>query len=248
MCKEYGFNFHLLSNGLASDKLIKIVRLFKVKKLFLSLDGRPQTYKMVRGVDGYYNVLKVIEELKDETNITIAYTVNPWNSREDYLHVLEITKKYNLNLETVIYDDVKLFNTEFVGDRLLYDVSNLMDNGLNRKFILFYKKWLEGLRIPCLSIRVNTYVMPNGDVRLCHGTDVVLGNLYERSFDEIWRSRETRKILKLYTNCNKCYGHCHRMFDLGVLEKTKFLPKFILKRLWGDFEYELLFESTGRGK
>jgi hypothetical protein len=38
------------------------------------------------------------------------------------------------------------------------------------------------------------------------------------------------------------------MFDLGVLEKTKFLPKFILKRLWGDFEYELLFESTGRRK
>jgi len=246
LCEQHGYRYHLLSNGIASEKLIDIVREFKVRHLFLSLDGRPQTYKIIRGVDGYYNVLRVVEELKNETNITLAYTISPWNSREDYLHILEIVRKYNLNLETVIYDDAKVFDTEFVGHKLFYEVSDLMEEGLNRKFVLFYKKWLTGMKIPCLSIRATTLVMPNGDVRLCHGTDIVLGNIYERPLEKILKSKETRKILKIYTKCNKCYAHCHRMFDLSILEKTRCLPKFILKRLWG-FEYESLSEGTKNG-
>lgn len=201
----------------------------------MSLDGRPSTYMNVRGVDGYDSVIKSIEELKKrKVAVTIAYTVNPWNRREDYTHILGIVKRYAIGLRTVIYEDAKVFNVDFKG-RVLCDIPDLMKNDLEQKFVLLYKKWLEGMKIPCMSIFDNTFIMPNGDVRLCHGSEVVLGNLSKELFDSIWTSKKTKRILKQHILCNKCYTYCHRKFDISILNILKFLPTFILEKLFkGD--------------
>lgn len=240
MCQEHGLIVSLFSNGVDADKVIDVVRQFKIKVLALSLDGYPSTVKLVRGVDCYQNIMTIIKELKDETKIEINYTINPWNTRQDFIHVLEITKENNLNLGVDIYEDVKLFSTEFAGRESFYDVSDLMEPGLNRKFVAFYGKWLGGARIPCLSIRYDSYIMPNGDVALCHGTNVVLGNLFEKSFQDIWKSPETRRALKHFTACNGCYCYCHRMWDLDILGRARFVPKFILRKFFGEGDYDLL--------
>lgn len=244
--QKQGFNYALLSNGLDSRRLVDFVEKFNIENVTLSLDGCPSTYMKVRGVDGYGSVIKSIEELKKtKTAVTIAYTINPWNCREDYIHVSEIAKRYGVALKTVIYGDANIFNTDFKG-YVFYDTSDLMKNDLEQKFVLLYKKWLAGARIPCTSIFDNTFVMPNGDVRLCHCSKVILGNLSKDSFDSIWLSKKTKKILRQHQTCNKCYGHCHRMYDLSMLDKAKFLPIFILKKLFCGGDIGLIVNELRR--
>ncbi|MDD5513468.1 MAG: radical SAM protein, partial [Candidatus Omnitrophica bacterium] len=234
LIEKYGFDYILLSNGVDHRKLADFVERLNIKNVQLSLDGRPQTYILARGVGGYDSVIKSIEELKRlKASVSLAYTISPWNCLEDYLHVAEVAKRYSLPLATVIYENAKIFNTDFKEGDFFYDTSRFMPNGLERKLILFYKKWRENSRIPCLSIFDNTCIMPNGDVRLCHCTDLVLGNLSKEPFDSIWSSKKTLATLRQYRLCNKCYGHCHRMYDLALLDKAKFIPRFFLEWLLG---------------
>lgn len=79
-------------------------------------------------------------------------------------------------------------------------------------------KWLNGFKIPCISIRLSSHVMPNGDVILCHFKDIALGNILRKDLHEI-SSPIARKILRMHLKCNDCYGFYHRIVDLRLLNK-----------------------------
>ncbi|MDD3771694.1 MAG: radical SAM protein, partial [Weeksellaceae bacterium] len=114
LIQKYGFDYILLSNGVDHRKLADFVERLNIKNVQLSLDGRPQTYILARGVGGYDSVIKSIEELKKlKASVSLAYTISPWNCLEDYLHVVEVAKRYGFPLATVIYENVKIFNTDF---------------------------------------------------------------------------------------------------------------------------------------
>ena len=188
MCKEYGFNMNLTTNGVFTNKIEKIVREFEIKDVRISLDGRAETHKFIRHVE-YSKVIEAIKRLKDYADLRINYTLSPWNCKEDFLHVVDISHKYNIKVGVIVYEDVKAFNTEFT-KRVSYDIVDLIEDEEERDFYLFYLKWLNGAWLPCLSIRTITLIMPNGDVVLCHCKNVILGNIYEQSFDEIWHSKK----------------------------------------------------------
>lgn len=221
LCREY-LNVNTTTNGILTDKIEKIVKEFEIRDVRVSLDGKPSTHNFIRGVNCYSNVIETIERLKDFTDLRINYTVSPWNSREDFLHVLEISHKYGVKVGVVIYEDVKAFNTKFT-QRAYYDISDLIEDEEERDFFLNYFRWLNGAWLPCLSIRGLTLIMPNGDVILCHCKNVVLGNIHEQTFDEIWYSKKRREIVKRFTTCNDCWTHCHRTIDLTIYKKYKFL-------------------------
>ena len=48
-------NYTLLSNCLAAPKVIRSVRKYHPRRLYVSLDGDKETYKYMRGVNGYDN-------------------------------------------------------------------------------------------------------------------------------------------------------------------------------------------------
>ena len=93
-----GKNYFLTTNGILVKKIVDAVRKYQVKELNLSLDGTPETYYRVRGVDAYKNVMEVIQRLRGEIYINVYFTLNPWNSREDFIHVKEICERNNLKL------------------------------------------------------------------------------------------------------------------------------------------------------
>lgn len=64
-------NFDLLSNCLKPEDTIEAVKKYPPKRLYISLDGTKETYKYMRGKDGYESVLKVIEGCKDLSLIHI---------------------------------------------------------------------------------------------------------------------------------------------------------------------------------
>lgn len=104
-------NFDLLSNCLRPNKVIEAVKKYPPKRLFLSLDGGKETYKYMRGKDGYEKVLRVINECKDIVPISAMFTLSPYNSFTDLEHVIDVCKQHDIDVRIGIYNDIDFFNT-----------------------------------------------------------------------------------------------------------------------------------------
>jgi MoaA/NifB/PqqE/SkfB family radical SAM enzyme len=89
-----GKDYDLLTNGILFRKVIKAVEKFGVKQLSISMDGTKETYKRIRGVDTYDNILEIVKALKEKTRVKIAFTFTRWNTKEDYLHVKKFCEEH----------------------------------------------------------------------------------------------------------------------------------------------------------
>lgn len=254
--KSLGFQVSLLTNGLLPELVIDFIKEHKIDAVGVSLDGLPETYIKIRGVDGYQKVIYLLEEIhKKKTKITINFVIHHENTLKDFLHVSEMATKFDGDLQVIIYEDNKIFRTKFTGrlhENKVLEIAKFVDNKINKMYLELYPQWLNGLKVPCLSIRNGIAILPNGDIPLCHCKNIVLGNILKNPLDKIYGSQETRSLLKSYTiNCNDCWAFCHRMTDLGILyaiwKKIKFLPDSVRKsfwklttKIWGPYNYELL--------
>lgn len=117
-------NFDLLSNCLQPDKLIEAVRLYPPKRLWISLDGPADTYKIMRGKDGYHKVIRVIENLNASVPISLMFTLSPYNDFNDLKHVLSVAKFYGIDIRVGIYNNIDFFDTK--------DKAHLGDVGLKK--------------------------------------------------------------------------------------------------------------------
>lgn len=104
-------NFDLLSNCLQPEKLIKAVRQYPPKHLYISLDGDADTYLYMRGKAGYDSVIRVIESLKDVLPISVMFTLSPYNDFRDMEHVARVCQQYNIDMRVGIYNDIAFFDT-----------------------------------------------------------------------------------------------------------------------------------------
>jgi len=107
-----GKNLRIFSNGILADKLISLVREEGVRYVSVSLDGRPETNKYIRGVDTFKNVERIITELKDFTHIEIEYTISKWNTKEDLRFVVDFVKRHKIELSVGYYSRVEYFDAE----------------------------------------------------------------------------------------------------------------------------------------
>ncbi len=104
-------NFDLLSNCLKPNKTIEAVKKYPPKRLYISLDGTKETYKYMRGKDGYESVIKVIEACRNLLPISVMFTLSPYNNFDDLEHVAQVCKKYNIDLRIGVYNDISYFDT-----------------------------------------------------------------------------------------------------------------------------------------
>ena len=234
-----GRNYILLSNGALADRLVAIVKEYNVSNVHLSLDGNKRTHENIRGIDNYDDVVRIIKELRGRTKISVVFTICPWNSLEDFLHVKGLCERYNVRLTYSVYDDFNLFNIGGSINRRNF----LMENNaiaFQDSYLGLYKRWVAGeTKFPCLSIANRIVVFPNGDIPLCSKKNIVLGNLYNNTLDEIWNCNRTKRLQEEYRYCNDCWISFHRAFDLEYIESLEhIMPKNYVKKVIG-FPYVL---------
>jgi len=227
-----GRNYILLSNGVLDDRLIEVVKEYNVPHIHLSLDGERTTHKNIRGTDNYDSVVRIIKELNESTKISVVFTISPWNTLDDFFHVKELCEKYNVRFTYTIYDDFFLFD---IGEKIVRK-NFLTENdtfGFQDYYLDFYKNWVEGeTRLPCLSIVNRIVVFPNGDIPLCSKKNIILGNLYDNTLDEIWNCDRTKKLQGQYRYCNDCWISFHRAFDLEYIQSLEHIvPKKFVELL-----------------
>lgn len=235
-----GKHYILLSNGLLPEKLIEIVREFAVKHVSLSLDGSPETYRKIRGVDGYSRVQETVERLKDDNiRVSIGYTISPWNSRSDLLHVMQFCTKHAVNLSVGYYCSVDYYD---IGkyDGGLYSADDLIEHPYHK----LYPLWAAGnLNMPCLSIFLKPVIRPNGDVDMCEPLGIKLGNLNEQSLEEIWHNRRTELLQKRNFSCNGCWHDAQRLCDISAISTFKsVIPTPALDRTLGKSDWRTVYK------
>lgn len=289
-------NFDLLTNCLKPDKAIEAVKKYPPKRLFLSLDGDEETYKYMRGKDGYESVLKVMKNCKDIVPISVMFTLSPYNNFDDMQHVAEVCKELGVDMRVGVYNDIAFFDTvekahetdigsaknehaykfsdakklkeetvkdkkEELSELQLQELSKPKhdENVLTREsfkehipeiikefpenydFLVLYDEWRKKrLKLNCYSILDSLVVLPSGDVPICQNLDLTLGNVNEKSLDEVFNGESTQEIHDEYVhNCNQCWINFHRKYDIILYRNMeKFFPKKLVQKMFGYYQWE----------
>ncbi len=247
-------NFTLLSNALANHKLIECVRRYKPKHLYLSLDGAKESYINMRGCDGHDKVIHTIEKLKDVVPMSVMFCLSPWNSFKDMEYVIDVAKKYGIDVRIGIYGTMDFFDTQhemltIKRDYLRNIPQNIHDTNENYDFVALYNEWQQGrLKLRCQSIFSELVIHSNGDVPLCQNLGVVLGNIHRQSLDEIFNSKATGEIQCRYSDeCNKCWINYHRKYDIILVRNfEKFVPKSLVELFYGKYQWTSNSKDTYR--
>jgi molybdenum cofactor biosynthesis enzyme MoaA len=104
--------YDILSNCLKPEKVVNAVTKYKPQRLYVSLDGKKETYKYMRGKDGFDKVIAVLERCKDIVPISLMFTLTPYNSFKDLQDVIEISKKYDIDIRIGLYNNIEFFDTK----------------------------------------------------------------------------------------------------------------------------------------
>ena len=236
--------YTLLSNGLAPAKVIDAVRQYKPVRLYLSFDGDKESYPNVRGVDGHDKVISIIEELKDEVPISLMFCLTPWNTFKDMEYVIDVAKKYKIDVRIGIYGTMDFFDTKAelieAEDFKTSIPANIHDTEENFDFVALYDEWRNGrLKLRCQSIFSSLVIHSNGDVPICQNLGVNLGNTKENTLDEIFNGKAAKKLQCEYSHkCNDCWINFHRKYDIILLRNyEKILPKRVIEWFYGPYQW-----------
>lgn len=111
----------------------------------------------------------------------------------------------------------------------------------NFDFLVLYDEWRRGgLQLSCNSILDSLVVLPNGDVPICQNLNVLIGNVFSNTLDEVFNGPEAVKQQKHYSrNCNACWINFHRKYDV-ILYRTfeKYFGRFATRKMLGQYWWE----------
>lgn len=111
----------------------------------------------------------------------------------------------------------------------------------NYDFLVLYNEWRQNnLKMRCYSILDSLVILPDGAVPICQNLDLKIGNVFDKSLDEIFNGKPTQKLHKEYVhNCNQCWLNFHRKYDV-ILYRTfeKYFGKTMTSKLFGYYQWE----------
>ena len=111
----------------------------------------------------------------------------------------------------------------------------------NYDFLVLYDEWRRGnLKLKCYSILDSLVVLPNGDVPICQNLDVLIGNIFSNTLDEVFNGPDAVKKQKHYSaNCNACWINFHRKYDV-ILYRTfeRYFGRHVTGKLLGYYWWE----------
>lgn len=259
--KDLKLNVSLNTNGLLVDKngAEKICQL-KINTVVLSLDGPdPEINDYLRGIPGAFEktleVLKLFKEARQKYKTRLKITVNIVANHKNVGRLLETVKlcrekgfdsaliqplhqvkealeakpELNFNLK-----DLGLLTQQI--DRIkreYHDFLPVMDDYFDQ-FVTFYQTPNLLYKYRCTAAYLILDIRSNGDLVPCPTGFKKLGNIREKSFKEIWYSKEADLIRREIKNNQHpiCWFACIQPVNLLIFYlKTLRFHKFCNFRL-----------------
>jgi MoaA/NifB/PqqE/SkfB family radical SAM enzyme len=210
------------TNGFFSDRIIELCNKFPKIGIRISIEGLQETNDKIRGLrDGWargYNTLRKLVETGHK-DVGFGMTIQDLNCK-DIIPLYDISEKLGMEFATATLHNSFYFRKEDnrIEDKYLVsaEITKLINRLLSSKSP---KKWYRayfnhGLinyiygqkrLLPCRMAENGFFVDPFGDVLPCNGSAVKwsMGNLKEKTWDEIWTSAEAAEVRKKVNNCDR---------------------------------------------
>lgn len=212
--------YYLITNGILPRKIQNIYEHTGLTNLSVSLDAMGAKHDKIRGYDGNFRrVVELIEWVRKnhpETAVRVGFTMSEYNTRQDLMEVSNFCTIAGLELKLAVACDAGLYTSHGgdinVGKLELYEFEDLVSS--DDKYLQLYRAWRRGWTPRCEGILQHVTVNYNGDVVVCPTLPVVMGNVLERRFDDVWNSEFSVKLRDGYSKtCNACWMSCIRKYD-----------------------------------
>jgi MoaA/NifB/PqqE/SkfB family radical SAM enzyme len=236
------------TNGYYSERILDTAAKYKNNiGIRISMDGLPATNDELRGLEnGFGHAFRTLVALVDMgmKDIGLAVTVSDRNV-QDAIELYRLAGAMGLEFATAAPHNSYYFhkhdNTfedpELVARELERIATRLLETKKPKNWFRAYfnaglANQVRGGNRP-LPCEVGTDVFfldPYGDVLPCNGSDepMVMGNLLEQTFEEIWNGEKAEEIRKKVKNCQK---QCWMIGSVAsAMKKRPYIPaKWVLK-------------------
>lgn len=210
------------TNGFFTDRIVDLCKEFPQIGIRISIEGLEKTNNEIRGLDdGYQKGYKTLRTLKEMgmQDVGFGMTVQDRNA-PDLCALYDISDKLDMEFATASLHNSFYFveSNNIIHDRLMVaqNFEDLVNKLLASKSP---KKWFRayfnhGLinyifsqkrLLPCDMSFDTFFIDPYADVMPCNGTKekLVMGNLKEQSFDELWNSEQAENVRKAVRSCDR---------------------------------------------
>jgi radical SAM protein with 4Fe4S-binding SPASM domain len=213
------------TNGYDTEKIVELARAHKNIGVRVSLEGLAAANDELRGVEGgFERGLRTLMDLRrlGLKDIGFGITVSDRNAR-DMLELYALAKDLKMEFATAAVHNSYYFHKH---DNVIADKAGVSRSLENLKSELLktprIKDWFRayfnhGLigyvqgrprLLPCTAGQEVFFLDPWGEVRPCNGMQETcwyesMGNLKEKTFEEIWHSRQAEFVRKMVRDCPK---------------------------------------------
>jgi len=241
------------SNGYWTDRILALFRKRQDIGIRISIEGLPKANDELRGIpDGFDRGIRTLIELSHMgvKDIGFGITVSDRNAR-DILELYHLAKMMKVEFATAAIHNSYYFHKydnrfkypeiaieEF--KKLIYEMlkSSRPKDWFRAYFNYGLISYIKGnpRLLPCEMGYESFFLDPYGEIRPCNVMEETMGNLRERSFDEIWNGSEAERIRDRVRNCKENYWMIGSVGE--IMKKNVAIPvKWILKSKFLKQEY-----------
>lgn len=211
------------SNGYFTDRVVKLFEKFGNRVgIRISIEGLPAANDELRGIkNGFDHGLRTLTTLHGMgvKDIGFGMTVSDRNA-DDMIELYRLANAMGLEFATATTHNSFYFHTtdnqyqdpekvartfENIAIELLK--TNKPKNWFRAYFNMGLARKARGQKraLPCEVGTDMFFVDPAGNVMPCNGSDqpMIMGNLHEQSFEQIWSSSKAEEVREQVANCNK---------------------------------------------
>jgi len=211
------------TNGFFTDRVVEMAKRFGNRiGVRISIEGLPQANDELRGIkNGFDHSLRTLLILHSMgmKDIGFGITVSDRNAK-DMIELYRLANAMGLEFATATihnsyyfhkldntYDDPDMVagNFEEIATELLK--TNKPKNWFRAYFNMGLANRVRGGKrpLPC-EVGTDVFFMdPRGNIMPCNGSSepMIMGNLHDQTFDEIWNSSKAQEIRRQVKRCNQ---------------------------------------------
>ena len=231
------------TNGFFTDRIIALAKRFPQIGIRISIEGLQQTNDEIRGLpDGYnrgYSTLKKLREMGMK-DVGFGMTVQDRNA-PDLVPLYDLSDKMGMEFATASLHNSFYFveakniikDRPMVAENFEKLINKLLKSNSPKKWFRAYfnhglVNYIYGQPrlLPCDMSFDTFFIDPYGDVMPCNGTKdkLVMGNLNEQTWEELWNSQEAEAVRKQVRRCDR------QCWMIGSVSPA--MRKYIYKPAW----------------
>jgi MoaA/NifB/PqqE/SkfB family radical SAM enzyme len=233
------------TNGSLTERTLKLAERHYDIGIRISIEGLPKTNDELRGIkDGFDRGLRTLVELRSMgmKDVGFGITVTDRNVR-DLLPLYHLSKLMGMEFATATTHnsyyfhkfDNEIKDKELVIGEFKKLIKELLESSRIKDWYRAYFNYgiinfIRGNKrlLPCEMGCNSFYLDPFGEIRPCNVMEETMGNLKEKSIEEIWQGEEAKRIRRLVANCNH---NCWMIGSVGeIMKKYIHIPtRWVLK-------------------